>query len=336
MNIQENTSLKLYTTFMTQTSSRFLAHVSTVQDVMTLIQSDLWKYNPYILGGGSNILFTKDYDGLIVVNELMGRKIINETDEYVDVEYMAGESWHDCVIWSVKNNLWGIENLVLIPGTVGASAVQNIGAYGVEVSETIIAVEVIDLDDKTIKMLSTSDCSFGYRHSIFKKYPKKYFITKVTYRLSKTSQPRLSYGSLQQELEKNNLENPSLSEIADIITSVRKKKLPDVGSIGMAGSFFKNPIIHKDHFDIIIKQYPTMPFYEIENNMIKIPAGWIIETLGYKGFKEGNIGTYEKHALVLVNYGNATGEQVWDFAQQIMNHSKKVFNIDLEPEVIIL
>jgi UDP-N-acetylmuramate dehydrogenase len=336
MNIQENISLKSYTTFMTQASSRFFTKISSVKDIISLVHNDVWKRNPYILGGGSNILFTKDYDGLIVINNLQGKKIINETEEYLDVEYMTGESWHECVLWSVENNLWGIENLVLIPGTIGASAVQNIGAYGVEVSETIISVEVVNLDNGTIETLSKSDCSFGYRQSIFKKYPEKYFITTVTYRLSKIPQPKLSYGSLQQELEKNNSKNPSLQEITDIISTVRRKKLPDVGSIGMAGSFFKNPIIDKNHFDKIIKEYPTMPSYQLENNMRKIPAGWIIETLGYKGFKEGNVGTYEKHALVLVNYGNATGEQVWDFAQKIMKKSKKIFNIELDPEVIVL
>lgn len=321
---------------MTESSAQYFCIVSSVHEILDVLRHDVWNNNPYIIGGGSNILFTQDYQGLIVVNQLKGKEIINETDEYIDIKFSSGESWHECVLWSVGHGYWGIENLVLIPGTIGASSVQNIGAYGASAADTIYSVEVINIKTLEIETLFNQDCNFGYRDSIFKQYPERYIVTAVIYRLSQRPEPKLSYGSIQQELVKNGIQNPTLRQIADTIMVIRRSKLPDVGSIGMAGSFFKNPIINRELFNIIIKKYPNMPSYEFDNDMRKIPAGWVIETLGYKGFREGDVGTYDKHALVLVNYDDARGSDVWNFAQKIMRESKEKFTINLEPEVIIL
>lgn len=336
MTIEENISLKPYTTFMTEAQARFFAVVESPQELITLIKDPLWKKQPFILGGGSNILFTQDYEGLVVINNIKGKNIIAETNEYIDVEFMAGESWHECVMWAVDHNLWGIENLVLIPGTIGASPVQNIGAYGVEAADTIHSVVVINTGTQEKEILFHDECQFGYRDSIFKQQPEKYIVTSVIYRLSKKPDPKLSYGSMQIELEKRSISEPRLKDIAETIITIRSSKLPAVGSIGMAGSFFKNPIVSKSHIQDLLGKYPDMPHYALENGSYKIPAGWIIETLGYKGHREGDVGTYENHALVLVNYANAHGSKVWEFAKKIMKESREHFDVTLEPEVIIM
>lgn len=335
MNIRENISLEKYTTFMTSAQARFFVEIFSAAEMQSLIKKDVWNNNPYILGGGSNILFTGDYDGLIVVNSIKGKDITNETEKYVDIRFGSGESWHESVMWSVEKNLWGIENLALVPGTIGAAPVQNIGAYGTEAADTIHSVEVININSGDREILNNAQCNFGYRDSIFKQFPGKYFITAVIFRLSKIPNPQLGYGAIIDKLDQNNITNPDIEDIAQTIIEIRRSKLPDVGSIGMAGSFFKNPVINKLHLLKLQKKYPAMPYYELANEMVKIPAGWIIETLGYKGFRDGNVGTYNKHALVLVNYGGADGAEVWNFAKKIINETQQIFNIILEPEVII-
>ncbi|MCI5051326.1 MAG: UDP-N-acetylmuramate dehydrogenase [Candidatus Pacebacteria bacterium] len=336
MKILEHVSLQPYTTFMTQSEARYFTILETLGDFHELIKTNVWVNNPYILGGGSNILFTKDYNGLIVVNKLSGKEIVYEDEKVTDVEVFSGESWSELVLWSVEKDYWGIENLALIPGTVGAAPVQNIGAYGVEAKDTIISVKVYDFKTNEIIILGNSDCNFGYRDSIFKQEPHRYFVISVTFRLSKIPRLNLEYGAIVNTLKEHGITDPSAKDMASVVTEIRQRKLPDVGEIGMAGSFFKNPVILEEHFQTIQQKYPDMPFYELENGQVKIPAGWIIETLGYKGIKEGNVGTYDKHALVLVNYGNATGEEVWDFAQKIIKEVKEQFDIIFEPEVIIL
>lgn len=335
MNIQEHISLKSYTTFMIESTARYFITIDSMDGILELLNHPAWKCDPFILGKGSNVLFTKDYDGLIIIDNTKGREVISETDKYIDVRFASGELWHESVMWSVKKGLWGLENLSLIPGTIGSSAVQNIGAYGAEASETILFVEAINLINGQKEILDNHDCEFGYRQSIFKKFPKKYFITSVTYRLSKIPQPKLSYGVITKKLESKKVSNPNVAQISEIVIEIRKSKLPDVGSIGMAGSFFKNPIILKKEYQNILEKYPTAPAYDLGNGYVKIPAGWIIETLGYKGAREGDVGTYHKHALVIVNYAQATGIEVWAFAQKIMSESQQLFNIALEPEVII-
>ena len=245
-------------------------------------------------------------------------------------------SWHDFVLYARDHNLWGIENLVLIPGTVGSSAVQNIGAYGVEAQETIIHLHAINLLTGDKKIFSREECDFSYRMSFFKGHPE-WLITSVTFRLQKQSQPVVQYGAVLATLKERNIEDPSVKDITEVITDIRRSKLPDVGSLGMAGSFFKNPVIDRQELASIQKRYPEIPYYELKNNQIKIPAAWIIETLGYKGIPaERHVGTYHKHALVIAHDGTATGEQVYKFIQLLIQKSIDEFSITLEPEVIIL
>lgn len=338
MNIQHNVSLKKYTSFAVEVTADHLVEITTIDHMKELIQSDLWKTQPhYILGGGSNVLFTQDFKGIIAHTALTGITITTETKDYIIIDVAAGEDWHEFVMWSVEKGYWGIENLALIPGTVGASPVQNIGAYGVEAKDTIVEVSTIDLVSGEEKMFTHAECNFAYRDSIFKQEPYTYFVTSVRFKLSKKPIPQLNYGAVTELLMKENKHiDPSPTDIAEVIIALRKSKLPDLGEIGMAGSFFKNPIISPEHADVLLMEYPEMKQYFLPDNKVKISAGWMIETMGYKGIKEGNVGTYSKHALVLVNHGGATGLEVWDFAQKIMDQAFHTFEINLEPEVLII
>ena len=335
MKIEENKSLINYTTFGVDVRAKYFVVINNVSELRDLITHSLWQEEShYILGFGSNILFTQDYDGIIVYNNMKGFEILEEDQTSMTIKTSAAENWHDFVMWSVSKNLWGIENLALIPGTVGASPVQNIGAYGVEAKETIVSVDIIDLVTGQGRSLDNKECQFEYRSSIFKK-ELNYFVTSVTFKLSKIRQPQLSYDSIVTALTEANIQFPEGQDIANAVTSIRKSKLPNVGEIGMGGSFFKNPVITREHAERLRMQYPDMRSFDLPDGTVKVPAGWLIETLGYKGVQEGNVGTYHKHALVLVNYGQATGAEVWSFAQKIMNHVKQIFDITLEPEVII-
>ena len=337
MKIQENKSLKSHTTFMVDVSARYFAEINQPQDILKVLDTKQWYNNEhFILGQGSNTLFTKNYPGIILYNNIQGIKILDQDNESVWVEVGSGESWHDFVMWAVKKNDWGIENLVLVPGTVGGAPVQNIGAYGVEVSETIYNVYAIDIVSGKLKEFLANDCDFSYRNSFFKENNGEYFITKVTFCLSKKPQPRIDYGSISQELETQNINNPAIEDIASTIINIRESKLPKVGELGMAGSFFANPVISLKLFTKIKERFQHIKYFELESGEIKIPAGWIIEELGYKGIRRGDVGTYSKHALVIVNFGEATGSEVWNFAQEIIEQAYDVFGIDLDPEVNIL
>lgn len=337
MIIEHNKSLAEFTTFGVNVKAKYFVEITTVSELQELMNDALWQQEPhYILGGGSNILFTKDYKGIIVHNNIKGISVDHESEDHMLVNVAAGEDWHDFVMWSVKQNLWGIENLALIPGTVGASPVQNIGAYGVEAKNTIEQVTVINMTSGKIEMLDNIECDFGYRNSIFKQQPEKYIVVSVQFKLSKIPILNLEYGAIVDKLAEQNITDPSALDMAQTVIAIRQSKLPNVGEIGMAGSFFKNPITTMEHAQQLLQQYSSLRFFPLDDGSVKIPAGWIIETMGYKGIREGNVGTYEKHALVLVNYGGATGSEVWDFAQKIMNDAQKTFDIRLEPEVIIL
>lgn len=337
MIIEHNKSLVEYTTFGVDVTSTYFTEINTISELQELVTNELWKKIPhYILGGGSNILFTKNYEGLIVYNNLKGINIIDDSKDYTLVNVAAGEDWHDFVMWSVEQNLWGIENLALIPGTVGASPVQNIGAYGVEVNETIENVTVMNILSGEEETLTHAECNFGYRDSIFKQKSDTYFVLSVQFKLSKIPILNLEYGAIVDKLAEQNITNPSSLDMVQTIITIRQSKLPNVGEIGMAGSFFKNPITTIEHAQRLLGEYPEMKYFHLDDGSVKIPAGWIIETMGYKGVREGNVGTYDKHALVLVNHGGATGSEVWSFAQKIINDAYDTFKITLEPEVIIL
>ena len=231
---------------------------------------------------------------------------------------------------------WGLENLALIPGTVGGAPVQNIGAYGAEVADRIVQIEAVNLETGEAKTFTKEECEFAYRSSFFKKNIGKYMITYVYFRVELTGTPNTSYGRIADEIQRQNIDHPAPLQIAEIVSSIRRSKLPDVGEIGMAGSFFKNPVIDREHFYILCEKYPDIKYFELENGHVKIPAAWLIETIGLKGVQEGNVGTYDKHALVLVNHGDATGTEVWEFAQKIIQKVQDTFKIQLEPEVNII
>ncbi len=334
---EENKSLKPYTTFAVAVNARYFAAFSNVEELQDILASQIWQNNKHmILGGGSNILFTQDFDGVIVKNEMKGIETITETDTTVTLRVAAGEDWTALVRQAASHGYWGIENLALIPGTVGSSVVQNIGAYGVEVESVVETVQAFDTETQEILSLSKEACEFGYRMSLFKQHDGRYVILSVDMVLQKQGQAKVSYGSLASMLEEKGIAEPTVMEMVETVSEVRRSKLPNVGEIGMAGSFFKNPVISPEHFEELQKQFPHIRSFELPDGALKIPAGWLIEELGYKGVREGKVGTYEKHALVLVNESDATGQEVWNFAQKIMSHVKKVFGIDLEPEVLII
>ena len=290
----------------------------------------------FILGSGSNILLTKNFDGLVIHVNTKGISVVNDSGKSVTIDVAAGESWHELVMKTTDNQWWGIENLTLIPGTVGAAPVQNIGAYGVEVKDTIVHVEAFDIELKKNVVLNNAECEFEYRSSIFKKNPGKYIVTNVRFTLSKIPKPIIHYGKIQELLSTENQEKLTPKHIAQTVISIRQSKLPAVGEIGMAGSFFKNPVIDSSQGKRLQKQFPDMPQFVINSKTIKIPAAWLIESLGYKGIKQGKVGTYHNHALVVVNYGGATGGEVWNFAQKIIADVHQKYDIELEPEVQII
>ena len=290
-----------------------------------------------LLGDGSNLLFTKDFEGLVIHISTKGKSVVRHLPEHIMLRVQAGENWHEFVMWTLENGYSGIENLALIPGTVGAAPIQNIGAYGVEVKDVIECVEVLDVETmQTTRMINT-DCKFGYRNSVFKHQKGKYIILAVTFRLNKNENNlNTAYGAIAGQLSEKNIKNPNASDIAQAVIDIRRSKLPDPAIIGNSGSFFKNPIIGKDQFLRLQQQYPEMPFYTLENKeFFKIPAGWLIEKAGFKGKRFGDAGVHDKQALVLVNYGNAKGEEILDLAHNIQKTINNQFGIVLESEVNI-
>ena len=289
-----------------------------------------------VLGGGSNILLTGDINQTVLLNQISGIKILQEKEHYVLVEVGGGHNWHDFVMWAVSNGYGGIENLSLIPGTVGAAPIQNIGAYGVEQSEVFVSLTMYELSTGKDHILHEEDCKFGYRDSIFKGPLKgKCIITSVRYKLTKEHQLRTDYGAIRKKLAEKMITYPTIRDVSEMVIEIRQSKLPDPVVLGNSGSFFKNPIVPKSKYEQLIQLFPEMPSYAVDEETIKIPAGWLIEQTGWKGKRIGDAGTYEKQALVLVNHGNATGAQLWDFAQMIIHEVEENFGIMLIPEVNI-
>lgn len=287
-----------------------------------------------IIGGGSNILITKDQDAYILKNEIKGISIIDEDEDEVLVNVGAGESWHNLVMWAISHNLAGIENLALIPGCVGAAPMQNIGAYGVEQDSVFHSLKAIDLSEGTTKVFFREDCKFGYRESIFKNEVKgKYIITHVNYILSKDHQINTSYGAINTKLTEQGISKPTISDVAHAVIAIRQSKLPDPKVIPNTGSFFKNPIVKREELVRLKSSYPEIVMYDVDDNHVKIPAAWLIQHAGFKGQREGDAGTHKSHALVLVNYGTASGNEMISFAQKIQNGVEAKFGIRLVPEV---
>ena len=332
-----NTSLKNYNSFGIDAISSSFNIVNSELEITSFLKETNYT-QPIILGGGTNILFKNDVDKNILKINLKGIKICNETNTYVDVSVGAGEKWDDLVKWSIAKNYGGLQNLSLIPGNVGSAPIQNIGAYGVELKETFLNCRAISIDSGSIKVFKNNECKFSYRSSIFKEELKnKYIISNVTFRLSKKDhQINFSYEPLRDNLIKKNINIPTIKDISNSVIEIRSSKLPDPKIIGNCGSFFKNPIISKIDFKNLNQKEKNIPFFNISFNEIKIPAAWLIEKCGFKGIKEGNTGTHNKHALIIINLGNATGKEIFDFSQKIKKAVLRKFNILLEEEVNII
>ena len=336
MQIHENFSLKPYNTFGIDSKAKYFAAFRSVEVLNNL----LTQYSPLttlILGGGSNILFTKDFDGIVLKNEIEGIEKIAEDEDAVYIKCGAGENWHKVVLHCIENNWAGLENLSLIPGCVGASPMQNIGAYGVEIKNVFHELTAFHLQEKGNYTFRMKDCEFGYRESIFKrKYKDQFVILNVTYRLSKRPQFNTSYGAIEQELEKMGVKDLSIQAISQAVINIRSSKLPDPNEIPNAGSFFKNPSVAKEKFLQLKQKFENIVGYENADGTVKLAAGWLIEQCGWKGFRNGDAGVHAKQALVLVNYGNATGKEVYELSEKIVNSVVSKFDVQLEREVNII
>jgi UDP-N-acetylmuramate dehydrogenase len=335
--IQENISLKPFNTFGIEASTRYFGRFSSVEELNQILTSNKDK-ELLILGGGSNILLTKNFDGLTLINEIKGFEVTKNDGDSVIVKSGAGEIWHEFVLKCIENNFSGVENLSLIPGSVGASPMQNIGAYGVEIKDVFESVEAYHIPTGELHTFSKEECEFGYRESVFKrKYKGQYVIISVSYKLS-LSAPKVntSYGAIESELKEMNISKPSIKDVSQAVINIRSSKLPNPKEIGNAGSFFKNPVISKELFDKLIVEFPTIPNYPAENDGKKIAAGWLIEQCGWKGKTLGHYGVHKLQALVLVNYKGATGTEIYDLSSSIIKDVEDKFGITLEREVNIL
>ncbi len=335
--IQENISLKPFNTFGIEASTRYFGRFSSVEELNQILTSNKDK-ELLILGGGSNILLTKNFDGLTLINEIKGFEVTKNDGDSVIVKSGAGEIWHEFVLKCIENNFSGVENLSLIPGSVGASPMQNIGAYGVEIKDVFESVEAYHIPTGELHTFSKEECEFGYRESVFKrKYKGQYVIISVSYKLS-LSAPKVntSYGAIESELKEMNISTPSIKDVSQAVINIRSSKLPNPKEIGNAGSFFKNPVITKELFDKLFVEFPTIPNYPAENDGKKIAAGWLIEQCGWKGKTLGHYGVHKLQALVLVNYKGATGTEIYDLSSSIIKDVEDKFGITLEREVNIL
>lgn len=342
MKISENQSLKHYNTFGIDVSARFFVTIDDETDLEQLFTEKEHEHMLHmedgflVIGEGSNILFTKNFNGCIIHNKIRGIQVIQEQESMVRVRTGAGECWHDFVLFAIHQGWGGIENLSLIPGTVGATPVQNIGAYGIEVADVIESVRIFDTQTLQWKELDSTECRFGYRDSIFKQELKgRAIISSVIYELQKKHTLCLEYGAIRDELTKRNILNPTIGDISSIVCAIRSSKLPDPKQKGNAGSFFKNPVVEEEIFKHISANHPIVPNHRTDEGY-KIPAGWLIEQAGWKGHRDGPVGCYEKQALILVNYGGANGKDVVRLANRIRVSVKEKFCIDLQPEVNII
>ncbi|MCR6719012.1 MAG: UDP-N-acetylmuramate dehydrogenase [Chitinophagaceae bacterium] len=340
MQFLENYSLRPHNSFGIDARARYFAAFTSVEQLAALAEFAFpgQKADPQlILGGGSNILLTKNIDGWVFHNLVKGIELELEDAESVIVRVGAGETWHNFVLYTIENNWAGIENLSLIPGSVGAAPMQNIGAYGVELKDSFHSLLAWHTRDKRLDLFTLRDCEFGYRESIFKKQAKgEYIIVQVNFRLNKKPVFHTSYGAIQQELEKMNVQELSIRAISDAVIRIRQSKLPDPKQIGNAGSFFKNPSVTVEQYESLKSDFPHLVAYNNPDGTMKLAAGWLIEQCGWKGYREGDAGCHQQQALVLVNYGNATGKEIYDLSQKILDSVKDKFGVELEREVNII
>lgn len=338
MALLEKHSLKELNTFGLSSISDYYAEVASLSDLKALLTDKKVQQLPkLVLGGGSNVLFVHDFRGLVIQNRIMGIEVVRENEKDVWIKAGGGENWHGFVLRTIEMNLGGLENLSLIPGCVGAAPIQNIGAYGVEIKDHFDSLEAMDLNTGTIRRFSAEQCNFGYRDSVFKREEKeKYIITSVTFRLNKHHQLHLNYGAIKQELEKMNISAPTIRDVSNAVIAIRSSKLPDPKVIGNAGSFFKNPEVENSLVDTIKTHHPDVVSYPVSDHSSKLAAGWLIEQCGWKGKRMGNVGMHEKQALVLVNHGNATGEELVEHAKRVQQSVKEKFGVELEMEVNLI
>ena len=337
MEILHNFSLKNYNTFGIEASAKQFINVQNVAELKSILASNKSE-KKFILGGGSNMLLTQNINALVLHIDLKGKRIIEENDDFVWVESQAGENWHEFVLWTIDQNFGGLENMSLIPGNVGTTPIQNIGAYGTEIKDTFVSCEAVTIANLEIKNFTKEECRFGYRESIFKNEAKdRYVITSVVFKLTKRNHKiNTSYGDILGELKKNNITNPSLKDVSNAVIAIRQSKLPDPKELGNSGSFFKNPILLKTDFEKIHQQFPEMKYYEVSETEVKVPAGWLIEQAGFKGKRFGDAGIHKNQALVLVNYGNATGQEILAVSKTIQDTIFKTFGIHIEAEVNVI
>ena len=337
MQIQNNFSLKKYNTFGIEAKAKQFIAVQTEAELNTILK-DHPLDKKIILGGGSNMLLTQDLDALVIHIDIKGKRIVQENENFVWVESMAGENWHEFVLWTINQDLGGLENMSLIPGNVGTTPVQNIGAYGTEIKDTFVFCNAMNIETQSKKIFAKLDCKFDYRESIFKNELKdKYIIISVVFKLTKHNHKiNVSYGDISKELENKNIVTPTLIDVSNAVIAIRESKLPNPKELGNSGSFFKNPIISREEFDKIHVLHPEMPHYVLSETTVKVPAGWLIEQAGFKGKRFGDAGIHKNQALVLVNYGNATGQEILKVAKDIQATVLKEFGIAIEAEVNVI
>ena len=336
MQIHEGFSLVPYNTFRIDVKARYFSTFLNI-DELSELTTQFSQLTNLVLGGGSNILFTKDYDGAVLKNEIKGIELQHEDSDHVYVKVGAGENWHQFVLHCIHHNWAGIENLSLIPGNVGASPIQNIGAYGVELDDVFWSLEAFHLSERKIHTFTATDCEFGYRDSVFKnRYKNEFAILSVTFQLKKKPVYHIGYGAITEELEKMGVKDLSIKAVSQAVINIRSSKLPDPQKIPNAGSFFKNPEVATEKYEALKLEFPNIVAYPLVKETVKLAAGWMIEQCGWKGYRKGDAGCHAKQALVLVNYGNATGKEIYDLSADILNSVKNKFDVVLEREVNIV
>lgn len=337
MQIQSNFSLKSFNTFGIEAKAKNFVAVHSLDELKTVLAEHAAEPK-FILGGGSNMLLTQDIEALVIHIDLKGKRILKEDDDFVWVESMAGENWHEFVLWTIDQNFGGLENMSLIPGNVGTTPVQNIGAYGTEIKDTFVSCDTMKIDNQSMRTFSKEDCRFGYRESIFKQEAKnQYIITSVVFKLTKRNHKiNTSYGDITKELALQNVTVPTLKDVSNAVIAIRQSKLPDPKVLGNSGSFFKNPVISRSHFEKVQAQFPEIKFFDVSPTEVKVPAGWLIEQAGYKGFRKGDAGVHKNQALVLVNYGSATGQEILALSREVQQAVFDKYSIAIEAEVNVI
>ena len=337
MEIIDQFSLKKHNTFGIEAKAKQFVAVHTVAELKAILQQ-FQNDKKFILGGGSNMLLTKDIDALVIHIDLKGKAVIKEDDNFVWVESQAGENWHEFVLWTIGQDFGGLENMSLIPGNVGTTPVQNIGAYGAEIKDTFVSCDAMNIETQQMRTFSKEECDFGYRESIFKHAAKdQYIITSVVFKLTKHSHKiSISYGDITAQLANHNITDPTIKDVSNAVIAIRQSKLPDPKELGNSGSFFKNPILLKSDFEKIHQKFPQMKFYEVSDTEVKVPAGWLIEQAGFKGKRFGDAGVHKNQALVLVNYGNATGQEILAVSKEVQKTIYDTFGIHIEAEVNVI